>query len=160
MTRALIGFLAIVTLVGCDMLANDGSVPMNKGIDTPDSAWVVTSATEVGKTLPATASFASFKKPLTTTGRFVRVHYKVTPKKEKFVALDAPVLVDEAGHTIKPISDYPYSNGSENAIDVLPGVIRDFEPVYDVPADAKKIRAKITGKNASNPAPTLVNLKL
>jgi hypothetical protein len=159
MNRWMTGLVALVALVGCDLISNDGSVPMGKGIDTPDSAWVVTSATDVGKSLPPGPSFASFKKPMTTTGRFVRVHYKVTPKKEKFVALDAPLLVDEAGHEIKPIADYPYTNGSENLIDVLPGAIRDFEPTYEIPAASKKIRAKIIGKFTTG-VPTLVNLKL
>jgi hypothetical protein len=107
----------------------------------------------------ALGSFASFKKPLTTTGRYVRLVVKVTPKKEKFVAVDAPVLVDEAGHEIKPISDYPYSNGSEHAFDVSPGTIGELKPIYEIPKGAKKIRAKIVGKNTPG-VPTLVNLKL
>jgi len=159
MNRWMIGLAALMTLTGCDMLASDGSVPLGKGIDTPDSAWVVTSATDLGQSLAPVPSRASFTKPRTTTGRFVRVHYKVTPKKEKFVAVDSPVIVDEAGHEIKAITDDAYRPSNAQVFDTSPGTIGEFEPIYEIPKDAKKLRARIVGKAAPG-VPTLVNLKL
>jgi hypothetical protein len=159
MKRWLTGLVGLLTLVGCDLISNDGSVALGKGVDTPDSAWTVTSAKDLGQTLPAVPAQASFKKPLTTTGRFVRVHYKFTPKKEKFVAVDSPVLVDEAGHEIQAITDDAYRGSGSQVFDIGPGTIGEFEPVYNVPKDAKKLRAKIVGKLTPG-TPTLVNLKL
>jgi hypothetical protein len=149
---------SLVALAACDLIKDDGSVALGKGVDTPDSAWVVTSATDLGQTL-APVPAASFKKPLTTAGRFVRVHYNFTPKKEKFVAVDSPVLVDEAGHEIKAMTDNAYVPSNAQVFDTSPGTIGQFEPIYNVPKDAKKLRAKIVGK-ATPGLPTLVNLKL
>ena len=87
------------------------------------------------------------------------VHYKVTPKKEKFVAVDSPVIVDEAGHEIKAITDDAYRPSNAQVFDTSPGTIGEFEPIYEIPKDAKKLRARIVGKAAPG-VPTLVNLKL
>jgi hypothetical protein len=148
--------LSCVALFGCGLI-DDGSTKMGKGIDMPDSAWIVVSATDLGKSLPATASFASFKKPLTTTGRYVRVQYKITPK-EKFIFIGPPSLVDATAHELKPLDDFPYT-GAAGLSDLKPGTIGDLGGIYEIPADAKKVRAKIDGHHSKG-IPVLVDLKL
>lgn len=118
-------------------------------VSVDDSTWTVTDAKDMGKVIRATDPLFSGESKA-TTGRFIRIHYKVVNDgKKQEVLLDTPKIVDSKSREYGPVegeSEYVPSGTKTAILETLqPSMERDFYTIVEVPADATDLKVQLTG---------------
>jgi len=121
-------------------------------------AWKVTSANPLGRTLKSDNQFIEDK---TTSGSFVRVSYRVENRGTDQVYFTAPKLVDSQN---REFSDYNEASffipqQEQCVLKALnPNVPAECTVIYEIAADAKQIKAKVTSLALLGGSPAWVEL--
>jgi hypothetical protein len=127
----------------------DTTYEIGDRVKVDDSTWTVLDVKDMGSTIFATSEWALGEKK-TTTGRFIRIHYKVeNDAKRQETLLDVPVIVDSRDREFGPIqgeSEY-VPRGTKTAIleTIQPSMEKDFYTIIEVPADASDLEIELTG---------------
>jgi hypothetical protein len=124
-------------------LAREAATPpaaVGAPITFTDSSWTVTAVKDRGKSLSAGAAPAA-----TTEGHFVQVSFKITNlTQQEDSLLGLPVIVDGGGRELKPYersaSFLPPGAHDLTMAPLPPAIEKEFVEIYDVPADAQKLR--------------------
>ncbi len=120
------------------------TVGVNQPVQVGDVRWTVTKVEDRGKTLTANDGFTP---PKTATGKFVQVHYKVENLGKEMKTTVGVDLEDSKERQFTPVDDgFLYiPQGDELYIldNLNPNVPREFIQIYEVPADATGLLARV-----------------
>lgn len=155
-----VGSLAGVVLVagmvlgasGCDVEQDKGdkaeqkeqTYAVNQPVKVGDVQWVVTGVKDRGKSLAATDGFSN---PRTTEQKFVEVTYKVENLGDEQKTTVGVDLEDSKGREFKAIEDEFSYVPEKQQLGLLsnlnPNVSQTFTQIYEIPADATGLFARV-----------------
>lgn len=129
--------------------ASRGTSGIGDEIEIDDSTWTIIDVKDMGNTIVSTASYSAGETQ-STTGRFIRIHYKVVNDgKKQETLLDTPKIVDGKSREYGPMggeSEYVPVGAKTAILETLqPSMEKDFYTIIEVPADAKDLEVKLTG---------------
>lgn len=129
--------------------SSGGTAKLGEQVKLDESAWTISEAKDLGKSIKATSElFADEKKD--TTGKFIQIHYKVVNNgKKQETLLDTPKIVDSKSREFGSIEgemDY-VPVGTKTAIleTLQPSMEKDFYAIIEVPSDATDLQVQVTG---------------
>jgi hypothetical protein len=130
-----------------------GVARIGERVEVDDSTWTITDAKDMGKVIRATDPLFSGESKA-TTGRFIRIHYKVVNDgKKQEVLLDTPKIVDSKSREFGPVegeSEYVPSGSKTAILETLqPSMERDFYTIIEVPSDATDLKVQLTALGLS-----------
>jgi hypothetical protein len=127
---------------GADRDANAKVAKVGEEVDFKDSRWIVLDVESRGTIIQPNRLL---EKPITTEGKYIQVHFKVTntTNKEDRI-LDLPKLFDSQGREFRQIDRQAiYVPRGTNAmgLEALPaGVVKEFYGIYEVPTEARGLK--------------------
>lgn len=124
--------------------AQEKTVGVNQPIQVGDVRWTVTKVTDRGKTLTADDGFTPAKN---AAGKFVQVHYKVENLGKEMKTTVGVDLEDSKQRQFKPVDDgflyIPQGDDLYILDNLNPNVPREFIQIYEIPADATGLLARV-----------------
>ncbi|MEX1113293.1 MAG: DUF4352 domain-containing protein [Patescibacteria group bacterium] len=132
---------------------------VNEPVQVGDVKWTVTKVENRGTTLEAGDGFTE---PKQAAGKFIQVTYKVENLGKEMKTTVGVDLEDSQERQFTPIDDgFLYIPNGENLyiLDNLnPNVPSDFVQIYEIPADAKGLKARVGNLEAFGNEVKLINL--
>ncbi|MBU0478134.1 hypothetical protein KKC91_06170 [bacterium] len=131
------------------MVAKEGALQQKKGkaesVELRDSVWTVVQVDDVGKQLTSNNLFAENKE---TTGRFIRICFRVKNKTNKEVRImDTPKVIDAQGREFREVDmlvAYIPAGTKGMAFEAIPATMeREFWAIYEVSSDSKGLQFQV-----------------
>lgn len=146
-----------------DTEAFNNPYPMQETILISDSEWIVTSAEDLGSSLPGKDDY--YPACTSENGKFILVRYTVENVSEKesiYIVAGNQLLLDSQRRTYTRSTDVSSCIEEELSYSetINPGIEKDFVAVYEVPLTAEEFRIGLTDSNITNKSRAYVSLGL
>lgn len=121
---------------------------VGEALTVDDAEWLVQEAKDMGKSLKPTGILED--KEAKTDGRFIQVKYKITNKGKQPGTVLMVKLVDSQSREFstwdKQYGYLPKESEHLNILeDIQPSMSRTYHALFEVPADAKGLKLKVSG---------------
>ena len=133
---------------------------IGQDVRVEDVRWKITEASDLGNILKSDNQFI---KDLKTPGRFIKVKFEIENMGKDMKSFMGMDLVDDTEREFKSSSDaFSFIPDEERSViltNLNPNVPKVVTMIYEVPADAKNIKAKVTNLSFISES-TLIDLGL
>lgn len=139
---------------------------VNEDMQTGKARWKLLNSENKGDTLRASESrYSSIATSKTTQGKFIEIEMEVENTGEVTESFwSAPVLVDDRNREFKPRNDLsewiPEEKDASLFVELQPGIPAQLVWLYEVPANATGLKAKVKDISFGGSLSALVNLGL